>query len=54
MITGTLTSETFLRAVQLTPATPEVFDEAYEATTQYVPWPKAYGGDMVAQAAAAH
>ncbi|TLM87090.1 acyl-CoA thioesterase II [Pseudarthrobacter sp. NamE5] len=53
MITGTLTSETFLRAVELTPAPAEVYDEAYEATTQYVPWPKAYGGDMVAQAAAA-
>jgi acyl-CoA thioesterase-2 len=53
MITGTLTSETFLRAVDLTPVSAEVFDEAYEATTQYVPWPKAYGGDMVAQAAAA-
>ena len=53
MITGTLTSETFLRAVELTPAPAEVYDEAYEAATQYVPWPKAYGGDMVAQAAAA-
>lgn len=53
MITGTLTSETFLRAVELTPSPAEVYDEAYEATTQYVPWPKAYGGDMVAQAAAA-
>ena len=47
------TSEIFLRAVELTPATAEVFDEAYEATPQYVPWPKAYGGDMVAQSAAA-
>jgi acyl-CoA thioesterase-2 len=53
MITGTLTSETFLRAVDLTATDAQVFDEAYEATTQYVPWPKAYGGDMVAQAAAA-
>ncbi|MFJ4029296.1 acyl-CoA thioesterase [Paenarthrobacter sp. NPDC089989] len=53
MITGTLTSETFLRAVELTETEAQVFDEAYEATTQYVPWPKAYGGDMVAQAAAA-
>lgn len=53
MITGTLTSETFLRAVELTPAPAEVYDEAYEAVTQYVPWRKAYGGDMVAQAAAA-
>ncbi|MFJ5700068.1 acyl-CoA thioesterase [Arthrobacter sp. NPDC093139] len=53
MITGTLTSETFLRAVELTPTPAQVYDEAYDATTQYVPWPKAYGGDMVAQAAAA-
>jgi acyl-CoA thioesterase II len=53
MITGTLTSETFLRAVDLTAVPAQVFDEAYEAATQYVPWPKAYGGDMVAQAAAA-
>lgn len=47
------TSQTFLAAVELTPATPERFDEAYTAVTQYVPWPKAYGGDLVAQAAAA-
>ncbi|SDL26426.1 acyl-CoA thioesterase II [Arthrobacter sp. ok362] len=53
MITGTLTSETFLKAVDLTWVPAQVHDEAYEATTQYVPWPKAYGGDMVAQAAAA-
>ncbi|KQQ96323.1 acyl-CoA thioesterase II [Arthrobacter sp. Leaf141] len=53
MITGTLTSKTFLRAVNLEQVDAQVFDEAYEATTQYVPWPKAYGGDMVAQAAAA-
>src|SRR6476661_2820275 len=53
MVTGTLTSETFLKAVEMTAVEAQVFDEAYEATTQYVPWPKAYGGDMVAQAAAA-
>lgn len=53
MIAGTLTSETFLRAIDLTKVKAEVFDEAYEATPQYVPWPKAYGGDMVAQAMAA-
>ncbi|MGM0931207.1 MAG: acyl-CoA thioesterase [Actinomycetota bacterium] len=47
------TAETFLRAVELTAVEPQIHDEAYEATTQYVPWPKAYGGDMVAQAAAA-
>ncbi|GLB69140.1 acyl-CoA thioesterase [Arthrobacter mangrovi] len=52
-MTGTLTAETFLRAIDLEAVEPQVFDEAYEATTQYVPWPKAYGGDMVAQSAAA-
>jgi acyl-CoA thioesterase II len=52
-MSGTLTAETFLRAVDLEAVDAEVFDEAYEATTQYVPWPKAYGGDMVAQSAAA-
>jgi acyl-CoA thioesterase-2 len=50
---GALTAQTFLRAVDLAPVEPQVYDEAWEATTQYVPWPKAYGGDMVAQAAAA-
>ena len=47
------TSETFLRAIELRPVTAQHADEAYEASTQYVPWPKSYGGDMVAQAAAA-
>jgi acyl-CoA thioesterase-2 len=47
------TSETFLQAIELTAVPPLVHDEAYEATPQYVPWPKAYGGDMVAQSAAA-
>lgn len=47
------TSETFLRAIELTRVPAQVADEAYEATTQYVPWPKSYGGDMVAQSAAA-
>lgn len=46
------TSETFLRAVDLT-AVDGPADSSFEATTQYVPWPKAYGGDMVAQATAA-
>jgi acyl-CoA thioesterase-2 len=49
----TLTSDTFLRAIELTQVPALVHDEAYEAVTQYVPWPKAYGGDMVAQSAAA-
>jgi len=44
------TSQVLTDALALTPVEPEVFDEAYVATTQYCPWPKAYGGDMVAQA----
>ncbi|GAB4100481.1 acyl-CoA thioesterase II [Sinomonas halotolerans] len=42
-----------MAALALTPAEPEHFDLAFTATTQPCPWPKAYGGDMVAQAAAA-
>jgi acyl-CoA thioesterase-2 len=40
-------------ALSLTPAPPEYFDLAFTAVTQPCPWPKAYGGDLVAQAAAA-
>lgn len=47
------TSEIFLQAINLTSVPAQHADEAYEAETQYVPWPKAYGGDMVAQSAAA-
>ena len=47
------TSEVLARALELTPAEPHHFDVAFTATTQPCPWPKAYGGDMVAQAAAA-
>ncbi|WP_230211135.1 acyl-CoA thioesterase [Streptomyces kaniharaensis] len=47
------TSSVFTSAVTLTPAEPEHFDLAFTATTQPCPWPKAYGGDLVAQAAAA-
>ena len=46
-------SETFLKAIELTPTTAEHFDEAFTAVTQSVPWPKAYGGDLVAQATVA-
>jgi acyl-CoA thioesterase II len=46
-------SATFAAAVTLTPAEPEHFDLAFTAVTQPCPWPKAYGGDMVAQALAA-
>lgn len=44
------TSATFTDAITLKPAEAEVFDVAFAATTQPCPWPKAYGGDMVAQA----
>ncbi|MFD3315463.1 acyl-CoA thioesterase [Streptomyces sp. NPDC058694] len=54
MTTGTPpTSEIFTAAVALTQAEPEHFDLAFTAVTQPCPWPKAYGGDLVAQAAAA-
>lgn len=46
-------SSRFLAAIQLTETDASVFDRAFLVTPQYVPWPKAYGGDSVAQAAAA-
>ena len=49
----TATSSPFTAAVTLTEATPRRADLAFTAVTQPCPWPKAYGGDMVAQAAAA-
>ena len=51
--TADATSEMLTRALALSPAEPQHFDVAFTATTQPCPWPKAYGGDMVAQAAAA-
>jgi acyl-CoA thioesterase-2 len=47
------TSEILTRALALEPVEARHFDVAFSATTQPCPWPKAYGGDMVAQAAAA-
>ena len=47
------TSEAVTAAITLTPTAPEHFDLAFTAVTQQCPWPKAYGGDLVAQAAAA-
>jgi acyl-CoA thioesterase-2 len=47
------TSEIFSAAVTLRPAQPEHFDAAFLGITQACPWPKAYGGDLVAPAAAA-
>lgn len=44
------TSAIFTDAVTLKPTAAGVFDLAFTATTQPCPWPKAYGGDMVAQA----
>jgi acyl-CoA thioesterase-2 len=46
-------SAIFTDAVTLKQADPEVFDAAFTAVTQPCPWPKAYGGDLVAQAAVA-
>ncbi len=48
-----LASAIFTDAVTLKPADPELFDAAFTAVTQPCPWPKAYGGDLVAQAAVA-
>lgn len=47
------TSAVFSAAVTLAEAEPEHFDLAFTAVTQPCPWPKAYGGDLVAAAAAA-
>lgn len=49
------TSETFLEAVRLVQVDAPVGTDtrSFEAVPQYAPWPKAYGGDMVAQASAA-
>lgn len=49
------TSQTFAEAVQLTRVGDgaSTADDSFTAIPQYVPWPKAYGGDMVAQATAA-
>ncbi len=47
------TSQRFLNAMNLVPVEAQVFDQAFEGVTQQVPWPKAYGGDMVAQSALA-
>ncbi len=44
------TSQVVTDAITLTEAPAEVYDVAFTATTQPCPWPKAYGGDMVAQA----
>lgn len=43
----------FRRSIELAEVAPEHFDRAFLATPQYAPWPKAYGGDAVAQSLAA-
>ena len=40
-LTAAPTSQVLTDALALTPVSPEVFDEAFTATTQYCPWPKA-------------
>jgi acyl-CoA thioesterase-2 len=50
---GAATSAAFTAAVALAAVRPEHFDLAFTGVTQPCPWPKAYGGDLVAQAAAA-
>jgi acyl-CoA thioesterase-2 len=47
------TSKVFSDAITLVPTAPEHLDLAFTATTQPCPWPKAYGGDLAAQAACA-
>ncbi|MFI6072141.1 acyl-CoA thioesterase [Actinoplanes sp. NPDC051343] len=47
------TSSILTDALRLSPCEPEHADLAFTATTQDCPWPKAYGGDLVAQATAA-
>lgn len=47
------TSAAFHRAIALTEVATTRADRAFEAQPQHVPWPKAYGGDTVAQSVAA-
>lgn len=48
------TAQTFLKTIELEEIpSPDERTRSFEAVTQYVPWPKAYGGDMVAQSLAA-
>ena len=50
---GGPTSATFTAAVTLDEVPAQHLDVAFTGTTQPCPWPKAYGGDLVAAAAAA-
>ncbi|MFI5706381.1 acyl-CoA thioesterase [Kribbella sp. NPDC051620] len=49
----TATSEIITAALDLKPVEPLHHDLAFVARTQQCPWPKAYGGDVVAQATVA-
>ena len=53
MTTSIPTSQILTDALTLTEVPAEHFDVAFNATTAPCPWPKAYGGDLVAQAAVA-
>lgn len=53
MTTATTGVDRLQASLTLTETEPEFFDRAFTAQTQDCPWPKAYGGDLVAQAAAA-
>lgn len=52
-MSATLTSDILRSTLDLQPAERRDADEAYEGVTGPCPWPKAYGGDMVAQAVVA-
>ncbi len=53
MTTTATGTDRLLAALTLTETDATVYDRAFLAQTQDCPWPKAYGGDLVAQAAAA-
>lgn len=50
---NTLTAQRLNASLVLNETEAEVYDRAFVATTQDCPWPKAYGGDLVAQATVA-
>jgi acyl-CoA thioesterase II len=52
-VSSEATSEIVTTALSLRPVAAETFDLAFTGVTQPCPWPKAYGGDLVAQAAVA-
>jgi acyl-CoA thioesterase-2 len=52
-VSSAATSEIVTAALSLRPVAAETFDLAFTGVTRPCPWPKAYGGDLVAQAAVA-